>query len=1175
MSKILDIEKIGEKGKLEISHLKLILKEILEEIKQEAEKNKEVEVDISTVSAVLFAKGVISKEEYSELKDKVSSIVGNNELIEEAIKENELSDEVKAEIIRKSFFKGFYKTYEALVEAYPPDRCKHGFFAYIKDFEAGRLNANRVAEYIFDINYGKWMSATDETLLRNFRPRFEKDVNRNEEPLDGDILVYNNIVKRWFSVNFEEGDVARLSDFRDHVADQIHIEKDDETINKEARKNDGRMMVLSDPRLTPGTDKQPRHIDFECIKKLINQADEDYYKTVSIGTEVDELGVERILPAGDYIDKYGNPIQRNITNQALKVIIDKMYENLDRTFDIKLDEHSKRMLELKLGTPKENITRTIKTVDVDKIIKRINEDYNNSFIEDDYDKKTYEEIINRFITDKTISTPPHEIEGILKRLVGIHKDEEYWHLKEGTPDYARFKNVSTEVMEKVFDFLNFLNVAKDILRDEIFERDNIFNGNKTLTGNFKLSSSTGINTSMAKLNEFLNVMGETIIKNCKFTLDNDTGESYINHRIFSLSSEIGKTLINHFDIEITNPNATVDFKNKTTTFSNENGEVFCKGTARFLGDTHILGNLYIGDSSKLVEVEAEKVIYKDNILELNNGEKGAGVSYGKSGFLIDRGKEDNYFFGFDEIRDEFVAGTIKDESDSEIAKLNPLLHRANVDELEDLKCLIWSKEGDKAITSDNVSIDVKGAINFSVCQKDHALSIMDVVRLKRNKIVPATCNSLEEAEAIGVIYKIIDKDNFLVVTSGIIPCSLKGVKVGAQLYLQPNGKIGIDSSHLISKTIGYQLKDEILINIQRTAQTNNTYTSYQKSSGLKKFDAVIMGKNGELEKASSENIETTDVLGVVSKLTTNSVQIVTAGFIEGDIPAGLGETLFLQHDGSLNTSKNCNVEKAIGTKVALGMYVDIKLGVKKVDINKQSINKNVELRKNNLIEINSIETFEIGELISFKNGKYVKFQETVEEIVGIVTKVLTDETSKLKKYLISTSNFIHYDEISLSKFSNTYSLDFKVGNNLYYGKKFNTHSGTYLIGAFLDNGFYLIKDKIKTETISDTPQQIKTSTVELLKDKYYKFSINKLSMEDIEIYQADASSNYCKLCFVNNSQLKEDNLFCNIVLGKAIVMVYKKGIDFIISPLNNCFIKSKLEIKETTFNSDFISLNII
>ena len=89
--------------------------------------------------------------------------------------------------------------------------------------------------------------------------------------------------------------------------------------------------------------------------------------------------------------------------------------------------------------------------------------------------------------------------------------------------------------------------------------------------------------------------------------------------------------------------------------------------------------------------EAETVEVKDNMLTLNNGETGAGVTAGQAGIEIDRGTSNPFFFVFNEDSDRFEVGTSGD--------LQPVMLRDTEANLTDTNILVWDAANKRAITS--------------------------------------------------------------------------------------------------------------------------------------------------------------------------------------------------------------------------------------------------------------------------------------------------------------------------------------------------------------------------------------------------------------------------------------------------------------------------------------------
>lgn len=74
------------------------------------------------------------------------------------------------------------------------------------------------------------------------------------------------------------------------------------------------------------------------------------------------------------------------------------------------------------------------------------------------------------------------------------------------------------------------------------------------------------------------------------------------------------------------------------------------------GNLTVTGNL-IANGSQFI-VNSTTVTTKDNIITLNQGEIGTGVTSGKAGIQIDRGDASDYQLVFDEVDDKFKVGTV-------------------------------------------------------------------------------------------------------------------------------------------------------------------------------------------------------------------------------------------------------------------------------------------------------------------------------------------------------------------------------------------------------------------------------------------------------------------------------------------------------------------------------------
>lgn len=115
-------------------------------------------------------------------------------------------------------------------------------------------------------------------------------------------------------------------------------------------------------------------------------------------------------------------------------------------------------------------------------------------------------------------------------------------------------------------------------------------------------------------------------------------------------------------------------------------------TDLILNNITIKGNVTQEGSSFITEAETVEV--SDNILLLNRGEVGSGVTKGISGIQVDRGAFADYQFIFDESDDRFKVGVEGD--------LWPVMLRNNESDLSDKFFLSWDASLKRAVTTNIV-----------------------------------------------------------------------------------------------------------------------------------------------------------------------------------------------------------------------------------------------------------------------------------------------------------------------------------------------------------------------------------------------------------------------------------------------------------------------------------------
>lgn len=142
-------------------------------------------------------------------------------------------------------------------------------------------------------------------------------------------------------------------------------------------------------------------------------------------------------------------------------------------------------------------------------------------------------------------------------------------------------------------------------------------------------------------------------------------------------------------------------KNEKEGFSVRNGEDTEYGDL-IVRNLTIKEDIVFGGSAFIIDTEEVKVT--DNILTLNSGEQGEGVTKGISGLEIDRGKLPNYFIIFDESDDRFKCGTEGNQF--------PLMLRDNEPDMVDGAFLTWNSTFKRAQTTSTVPIQL--ALRFAL-----------------------------------------------------------------------------------------------------------------------------------------------------------------------------------------------------------------------------------------------------------------------------------------------------------------------------------------------------------------------------------------------------------------------------------------------------------------------------
>ena len=117
-----------------------------------------------------------------------------------------------------------------------------------------------------------------------------------------------------------------------------------------------------------------------------------------------------------------------------------------------------------------------------------------------------------------------------------------------------------------------------------------------------------------------------------------------------------------------------------------------------VNDLTVNGNVIINGNT--IQINSE-ISTSDAVIDMNDGEVGSGVTLGYAGLNIDRGSANNYWLGFDEVRDGFSIGEITALSAPQIATTQLVATRE--DSPTDNALTTWDSATGKLITSSTLT----------------------------------------------------------------------------------------------------------------------------------------------------------------------------------------------------------------------------------------------------------------------------------------------------------------------------------------------------------------------------------------------------------------------------------------------------------------------------------------
>jgi hypothetical protein len=159
-----------------------------------------------------------------------------------------------------------------------------------------------------------------------------------------------------------------------------------------------------------------------------------------------------------------------------------------------------------------------------------------------------------------------------------------------------------------------------------------------------------------------------------------------------------------------------------------NGQKTFTGITTFNSDVVINGTQFT--------VNTQTVSAADNMIEINAGEVGSGVTRGFAGIRVDRGSLDDFYFIFDEVRDRFVMGTMPTEISGNVSSLqvsatredNPLpngvaIWNQTLNRFDTISSANITGNRVNSINSFTGSVDISGSNGITISPNSNVITV--------------------------------------------------------------------------------------------------------------------------------------------------------------------------------------------------------------------------------------------------------------------------------------------------------------------------------------------------------------------------------------------------------------------------------------------------------------------
>ena len=187
----------------------------------------------------------------------------------------------------------------------------------------------------------------------------------------------------------------------------------------------------------------------------------------------------------------------------------------------------------------------------------------------------------------------------------------------------------------------------------------------------------------------------------------------------------------------------------------------------------IEGDLHIKGTTTQIDTQ---IVTADNVIDMNAGETGSGVTAGHSGLYINRGTSESFWLGFDEVRDKMTVGKIASLTAPEIASTRIVASRSDDSDWVNRFIPMWD-----STTKGFIKSEVEVASDDSV--------------IATNFIT--TSSQAGQAGGVGDATQIWVTDNFLGITATAVDSDMLGGQLPAY-YLNWNNFTNVPDGYLSS-----------------------------------------------------------------------------------------------------------------------------------------------------------------------------------------------------------------------------------------------------------------------------------------------------------------------------------------------------------------------------------------